>query len=38
MNDVPLLEIVTHPVATNPSAALRALAQNRNWPIMDLFA
>jgi HAD superfamily hydrolase (TIGR01490 family) len=38
MNDVPLLEIVTHPVATNPSAALRALAQNKNWPIMDLFA
>jgi len=25
------------PVATNPSAGLRALAQQRGWPILDLF-
>jgi phosphoserine phosphatase len=29
MNDVPLLEKVDHPVATNPDARLRALAQAR---------
>ncbi|GAA4340029.1 HAD family hydrolase [Pigmentiphaga soli] len=38
MNDVPLLEAVTDPVAVNPSAALRELARQRNWPILDLFA
>jgi HAD superfamily hydrolase (TIGR01490 family) len=38
MNDVPLLEVVTTPVATNPSPTLRALAQERNWRITDLFA
>lgn len=37
MNDVPLLETVNHPVATNPDARLRALAQQRGWPILDLF-
>jgi HAD superfamily hydrolase (TIGR01490 family) len=36
-NDVPLLERVDHPVATNPDARLRALAQQRNWRILDLF-
>jgi HAD superfamily hydrolase (TIGR01490 family) len=38
MNDVPLLEVVTDPIAVNPSQALRGLAQNRGWRIMDLFA
>ena len=38
MNDVPLLEVVTTPVATNPSAPLRALSEQRNWRITDLFA
>ncbi|MFT0533557.1 HAD family hydrolase [Castellaniella hirudinis] len=38
MNDLPLLEAVSHPVATNPSPALRELAQGRNWRILDLFA
>ena len=38
MNDVPLLEKVDHPVATNPDPRLRALAQERGWPILDLFA
>jgi HAD superfamily hydrolase (TIGR01490 family) len=37
MNDVPLLEKVNHPVATNPDARLRALAQERGWRILDLF-
>jgi HAD superfamily hydrolase (TIGR01490 family) len=37
MNDLPLLEVVTHPVAANPSPALRELAQGRGWRILDLF-
>ncbi|MBS0509313.1 MAG: HAD family hydrolase [Proteobacteria bacterium] len=37
MNDVPLLEKVNHPVATNPDPRLRALARERGWPILDLF-
>lgn len=37
MNDVPLLEKVNHPVATNPDPRLRALAEQRGWPILDLF-
>jgi HAD superfamily hydrolase (TIGR01490 family) len=36
-NDLPLLERATHPVATNPSTSLRALAQARGWPILNLF-
>ena len=37
MNDVPLLEKVNRPIATNPDPRLRALAQERGWPILDLF-
>jgi HAD superfamily hydrolase (TIGR01490 family) len=37
MNDLPLLEKVDHPVATNPSPALRAIAAERGWRILDLF-
>jgi phosphoserine phosphatase len=37
MNDLPLLERVTHPVATNPDDRLRALAVQRQWRILDLF-
>lgn len=37
MNDVPLLERVNHPVATNPEPRLRALAQERGWRVLDLF-
>lgn len=37
MNDLPLLEKVDHPVATNPDARLRALAQERGWRVLDLF-
>lgn len=36
-NDLPLLEKVDHPVATNPGAALRTLALERGWRILDLF-
>lgn len=36
-NDLPLLERATHPVATNPSPALIAIAQKRGWPILNLF-
>ncbi|MBV2179884.1 MAG: HAD-IB family hydrolase [Castellaniella sp.] len=37
VNDLPLLEVVTHPVATNPSPALRELAQSRGWRVLELF-
>ncbi len=37
MNDLPLLDKVTNPVATNPDARLRAEAEKRHWPILDLF-
>jgi HAD superfamily hydrolase (TIGR01490 family) len=37
MNDLPLLERVEHPVATNPDARLRAIALERGWRILDLF-
>lgn len=37
INDLPLLEKVTHPVATNPDERLRAVAQARGWRILELF-
>jgi len=37
MNDLPLLERVEHPVATNPDPRLRTLALERGWRILDLF-
>ena len=37
MNDLPLLEKATHPVATNPDDRLRAIAVERGWRILDLF-
>jgi HAD superfamily hydrolase (TIGR01490 family) len=36
-NDLPLLEWVSHPVATNPSEALATIAQQRRWPVLRLF-
>ncbi|MEN3295791.1 MAG: hypothetical protein V7642_5044 [Burkholderiales bacterium] len=36
-NDIPLLSVVTHPVATNPNARLRAHAQAHGWPIINIF-
>ena len=37
MNDLPLLEWATHPVATNPGPELARLARARGWPILNLF-
>ena len=37
INDLPLLEHVTHPVATNPDERLRAIALDRGWRILELF-
>ncbi len=37
-NDLPLLERCSHPVATNPSAALERTAQERGWPVLKLFS
>jgi len=36
LNDLPLLERVTHPVAVDPDATLRAHAVQRGWPIISL--
>lgn len=38
MNDLPLLEKVQMPIATNPDERLRKLAMERSWRILDLFA
>lgn len=37
INDLPLLEKVHEPVATNPDARLRAIALERGWRILNLF-
>jgi len=36
-NDLPLLQAVAEPVATNPSPALEAIARERGWRILHLF-
>ncbi len=36
-NDLPLLERVSNPVATNPGPALERIAQERGWPVLKLF-
>jgi HAD superfamily hydrolase (TIGR01490 family) len=36
-NDIPLLQRVNHPVATNPDAKLKAFALEKGWPILELF-
>jgi HAD superfamily hydrolase (TIGR01490 family) len=38
LNDLSLLERATDPVATNPSAELEAVARERGWRILTLFA
>jgi len=35
ITDVPMLEAVGHPVATNPDKNLRAYAAEREWPILQ---
>jgi HAD superfamily hydrolase (TIGR01490 family) len=37
-NDLPLLALVSDPVATNPSPALEAIALQRGWRILRLFS
>ena len=36
-NDLPLLAVADHPVATNPSPSLREHALRQGWPVLDLF-
>lgn len=36
LNDLPLLERVTHPVAVDPDETLRAHALARGWPVISL--
>ena len=36
LNDMPLLERVTHPVAVDPDDTLRAYAKARAWPVISL--
>lgn len=36
INDLPLLQLVTHPVAAHPDARLRAHAEAQGWPIITL--
>ena len=38
INDLSLMAQVTHPVATNPDARLRAIATERGWRILELFS
>ena len=37
INDLPLMEKVRQPIATNPDDRLRALSSERGWRILDLF-
>jgi HAD superfamily hydrolase (TIGR01490 family) len=37
LNDLPLLERASEPVATNPGPALEALARERGWRVLRLF-
>ncbi len=37
INDLALLECVSHPVATNPGPSLALVAQERHWPVLNLF-
>lgn len=36
-NDIPLLEVVTRPIAANPSPSLLQTAEQRGWPVLQLF-
>jgi len=35
-NDLPLLELVDHPVAVDPDPTLAAIARQRRWPVISL--
>ena len=34
VSDLPMLELVGHPVAVNPDAELARIARERNWQVM----
>ena len=36
-NDLPLMSLVSHPVATNPNTILTAHAKTHGWPLLELF-
>ena len=36
-NDIPLLELVSNPIATNPDPRLATLAAAKGWPILKIF-
>lgn len=36
INDLPLLDLVAHPVAVDPDAELSAIAKGRQWPLIHL--
>lgn len=36
-NDIPLMSVVTHPVATNPNAVLTSHAAEKGWPTINIF-
>jgi len=36
LNDLPLLSLVSNPVAVDPDATLRAHAERHGWPIISL--
>jgi HAD superfamily hydrolase (TIGR01490 family) len=38
ITDLPLLEAVGHPSAVNPDRALRQVATERDWPVLDFVA
>jgi HAD superfamily hydrolase (TIGR01490 family) len=38
INDLPLLEAVTHPVAVDPDPQLASIALERRWPVLHLHA
>ena len=35
VSDLPMLELVGHPVAVNPDSGLEAIARSRGWPIVE---
>src|SRR5699024_4324505 len=37
INDLPLMQIVSHPIATNASPALLDIALEHDWQVLDLF-
>jgi len=36
-NDLPLLNLVDHPIAVNPDEKLRVIANERGWEILELY-